>query len=133
MAEAPRILLVDDDRDLVLATKVRLKSAGFQVLTAHDGEQGLASALAHRPDAILLDVRMPRMDGLCTLARLRESDATRMTPVVMLSASLLDRCKALDLGARYFLEKPYDTRTLVAAIQSAMAEKEAGPTDAEGG
>jgi DNA-binding response OmpR family regulator len=126
MAEGPRILLVDDDRDLVLATKVRLKAAGFQVLTAHDGEQGLASALAHRPDAILLDVRMPGMDGLCTLARLRECDATRTTPVVMLSASLLDRCKALDLGAHYFLEKPYDTRALVAAIRSAMAERTTG-------
>lgn len=121
MHAAPRILLVDDDRDITLAVRIQLEKQGYEVLTAGDGEEGLASAIAQRPAAILLDIRMPKMDGLCTLAKLREHGATQRTPVVMLSASLIDR-RALDLGARYFLDKPCDRDDLVAALRAALAE-----------
>lgn len=122
MPTGSKILLVDDDRDIILAVRIQLEKQGYEVLTADDGEQGLASAIAHRPAAILLDIRMPKMDGLCTLARLREHGDTRRTPVVMLSASLIDRRRALDLGARYFLDKPCDRDDLVAALRAALAE-----------
>jgi DNA-binding response OmpR family regulator len=118
----PKILLVDDDRDITLAVRIQLEKQGYEVLTAGDGEQGLAAAIAHQPAAILLDIRMPKMDGLCTLARLREHGPTQRTPVVMLSASLIDRRRALDLGARYFLDKPCDRDDLVAALHAALAE-----------
>src|SRR5690349_2555402 len=123
MPMGPKILLVDDDRDITLAVRLQLEKQGYEVLTAGDGEQGLAAAIAHRPAAILLDIRMPKMDGLCTLARLREHGDTQRTPVVMLSASLIDRRRALDLGARYFLDKPCDRDDLVAALRAALEGK----------
>jgi len=123
MARAGRILLVDDDREMVQGLGIRLRSAGFEVLTAFDGEEGLASAIAHRPDAVVLDARLPRMDGLTVLRRLRERQDLGFIPVVMLSASLADRWKALEMGARHFVEKPYDPRKLVAAVQSAVAHR----------
>ena len=67
---------------------------------------------------MILDVRMPVMDGLSMLAKLRELPEMRTTPVIVLSASLSDQQMALDMGARYFLDKPCDPRTLLAALHS---------------
>ena len=97
-------------------------AAGYRTLAAYDGEQGVSSAKDNRPDAIVLDVRMPRVDGLTALKRLRGSDDTRHIPVVMVSASLVDQHEALDSGARFFLSKPYQPKSLLAAVQSAMSE-----------
>jgi CheY-like chemotaxis protein len=119
MFAANRILVVDDDRDVLRGARLRLEGAGYETFSAADGEEGVASAVKLRPDAILLDVRMPRMDGLTALAKLRERADTRNIPVVMLSASLIDQQAALDAGARFFLSKPYQGRTLLAAIESA--------------
>lgn len=122
MPDARRILLIDDDPDIVRALDVRLRVAGYSVATAHDGYQGLAAAAENPPDAIVLDIRMPSMDGLTVLAHLRERQETKQTPVVILSASIVDREKAFELEARYFLEKPYDAKKLVAALDSAINE-----------
>jgi CheY-like chemotaxis protein len=122
MPAANRILLVDDDRDVLLGATLRLGAAGYETMVAHDGEEGVAAAMKNRPDAIVLDVRMPKMDGLSALAKLRERAETKHIPIVMLSASLVDQQAALDAGARFFLSKPYQGKTLLAAIQSAMAE-----------
>ncbi len=117
------ILIVDDNEDSVLATSLRLQSAGFQSLTASDGNEGLASAIKHRPHAIVLDVRMPNKDGLAMLAELRSRDETEMIPVVMLSASILDQKAALDAGASFFVKKPYDGAQLVRAVVMAIAHR----------
>jgi CheY-like chemotaxis protein len=119
MFAANRILVVDDDRDVLRGARLRLECAGYETFSAADGEEGVAAAVKLSPDAILLDVRMPRMDGLTALAKLRERAETRNIPVVMLSASLIDQQAALDAGARFFLSKPYQGRTLLAAIESA--------------
>jgi len=124
------VLVVDDDRAIVRAACMRLGAAGFNVLTAYDGRAGLALALARRPDAIVLDIRMPVMDGLATLAHLRRQPQTSAIPVVMLSASVAEtaKSKALDLGARHFLEKPYTAPDLVRAVRGVLAPKaDAGP------
>ena len=117
-----RVLLVDDNWDVRTAASLRLSAVGYDTVTACDGEEAVASAVQHRPDVIVLDVRMPRMDGLQTLDRLRRQDATRNTPIVMLSASLRDQQTALDAGARFFVTKPYEGRALVAAVDSAITE-----------
>jgi CheY-like chemotaxis protein len=119
MLAANRILVVDDDQDVLRGVRLRLEGAGYKTFSAADGEEGVASAVKLRPDAILLDVRMPRMDGLTALATLRDRNETRNIPVVMLSASIIDQQAALDAGARFFLSKPYQARTLLAAIEAA--------------
>ena len=123
MSTRSHILLVEDDRDVLRAVGVRLRAAGFETIVAHDGEAGLAAARVNLPDAIVLDIRMPGMDGLTVLARLREEEGTRDIPVVVLSANVVEtvKCKALDLGAKFFLQKPYDPKSLVQAIQTAIS------------
>ena len=120
MSDRNRILVVDDDQDIVRGTRLRLDIAGYETFAASNGEEGIASAMALNPDAILMDVRMPQMDGLTALARLRTRAETKDIPVVILSASVVDRQAALDAGARFFLSKPYQGKKLLAAIESAV-------------
>ena len=126
MRDKPRVLIVDDDPEIVQAVSIRLGAAGYEVITAPDGEQGLEQALETRPDVIVMDILMPTMDGLTALALIHAHSATRSTPVVVLSACSSARSHALELGARYFLDKPYNAKTLLAAIESSMAEEVAG-------
>ena len=123
MRESPRVLIVDDDTEIVQAVTVRLGAAGYNVIAAPDGEQGVERALETRPDVIVMDLQMPTMDGLTALARIHAHPATRSTPVVVLSACSSARKHALELGARYFLDKPYNAKTLLAAIDSSIAGK----------
>jgi CheY-like chemotaxis protein len=122
MNDRHTVLLVDDDKDVLLGASKRLGVAGYEVLVAYDGVAGLASAMEHLPHAIVLDVRMPHKDGLATLAELRSRDATRDIPVVILSASLCDQRAALEAGARFFLRKPYSGPMLIDAVKKAIAE-----------
>jgi len=123
MRESPRVLIVDDDTEIVQAVTVRLGAAGYDVITAADGEQGYERALETRPDVIVMDLQLPTMDGLTALAQIHAHSATRSTPVVVLSACSSARKHALELGARYFLDKPYNAKTLLAAIESSIAGK----------
>jgi len=122
MTEKQTILLVDDDRAIREGASLRLRASGYNTLDASDGGQGVAAAIQSRPDAIVMDVRMPRMDGLAALSALQENEATKDIPVVMLSASLMDQQEALDAGARFFLSKPYEGKNFVGAIESALCE-----------
>lgn len=122
MTDRNSVLLVDDDRDVSFGTGMRLRAAGYETLTARDGHEGILVARKVHPAAIVLDVRMPRMNGLAALARLQHDQETKDIPVVMLSASLVDQQAALDAGARYFLTKPYHSTTLLNAIEKAIAE-----------
>jgi len=117
-----RILVVDDDRDMVRGARLRLGAAGYETLVAFDGAEGVAKAIDSLPDAILLDVLMPRMSGLSALAALRSHQQTKNIPIVMLSASLIDQQAALDAGARFFLSKPFRAHKLLEAIESALDE-----------
>jgi len=123
LRDRPRVLVVDDDTEIVQAVTVRLGAAGYNVIAAPDGEQGVERALETRPDVIVMDLQLPTMDGLTALARIHAHSATRSTPVVVLSACSSARKHALELGARYFLDKPYNAKTLLAAIESSIAGK----------
>jgi CheY-like chemotaxis protein len=126
------VLIVDDDREIVRAIDLRLSKAGFQTMTAFDGAEGLALALDEAPDAILMDLRMPVMDGFAMLERLQNSVHTASTPAIILSADSADRArlKALRGGATYFVEKPYEADALIRALTAAITPK-AAATDAQ--
>ena len=123
MSSSRRVLIVDDNKEIVAAASVRLRAAGFEPLTAFDGNEGVASAVRNHPDAIVLDVRMPIKDGLTALAELKSNRATRDIPIVMLSASIVDQQAALEAGARYFLKKPYDGNHLIQALSTVMSSR----------
>ncbi len=129
MTERPQILVVDDDREIVLGLSVRLRAAGYEVSIAGNGHEGLAAAIDILPDAIVLDIRMPVMDGLTLLTELRRHENTKTIPIVMLSANVADsaRSKALNLGASCFLEKPFEAQKLIQRIKTVM---DAGPCSA---
>src|SRR6266545_3347730 len=93
------VLIADDDRDIVRFVEVNLRLEGFQVVTAHDGEDALDKAFDLQPNLILLDVMMPRMDGYQVCTRLRADGRTAHIPVLMLTARSLSADKVLGLTA----------------------------------
>ena len=110
-----RVLLVDDEELIREVAEVALaKVGGWEVLTASSGEEGLGKAVAERPDAILLDVMMPGLDGPGTLARLQADPATASIPVVFLTAKVRqsEQQRWIDLGAAGVLVKPFDPMLL---------------------
>lgn len=115
MSTLGRILVVDDDRDIVESVCIRLRTAGYEVVFTYDGQQCVAEAIRHQPDAILLDVRMPKMDGMAVLAQLKQNRQTQSIPVIMLSASMDNQYAALRAGASFFVVKPYEPVNLLAA------------------
>jgi CheY-like chemotaxis protein len=120
MPDPATVLMVDDDREIVRGACLRLQAAGYRMLTAGDAESGIAAAITNHPDLILLDVRLPRRDGLSALSDLKRRPETKHIPVVMLSASVVDQQAALDAGARYFVRKPYCGDLLVQAVRTAL-------------
>lgn len=123
---AKRILVVDDDRDIMRGMLIRLRSRGYETMEACDGRTGVDGALRDHPDAIVMDVRMPVMDGLQALGLLQLQTITHDIPVIMLSASLSDRQAALDAGARFFISKPYQSEMLIAALEDALFDDHSG-------
>lgn len=129
MRERTKILVIDDAIDIIRAMSVRLEAVGYEVLTAQDGETGLRLALEASPDAIVLDMRMPVMDGHTVLARLREDAGLGAIPIIVVSANVAEQAQnqARQAGARYVLEKPYEAATLILAVESALAGDLARP------
>lgn len=120
MSDTKQVLLIEDDQEIVAGASLRLRASGYDVISACDGEQGVASAARNHPDAIILDVHMPRMDGLTALNQLKTRLDTRHIPVLMLSASITEQNSALDAGAECYLRKPYQAQTLLAALSAAV-------------
>jgi DNA-binding response OmpR family regulator len=115
---AETILLVDDHRDFVFASKLFLEAQGFQVLEAYDGLEGLEVLEREKPDLIILDVMMPRLDGWATLQVLQSKPETAKIPVLMLTAlkEPVNVLTGFDLGCTWFYTKPitdYDDLVLV--------------------
>jgi signal transduction histidine kinase len=117
-----RVLLVDDNEDVRQSLELRLRAAGYDVMSANDGREGADLARSQQPDVIVLDVRMPRQDGLVTLRELQAGETTRHIPVIMLSASKAEQRQTRELGAKYFIQKPFDARTVMSAIEASLLE-----------
>jgi two-component system response regulator RegX3 len=114
-----RIVLVDDDANLRHTLGYALRQEGFEVLVAEDGERGLEAFRQSRPDLVLLDVMLPKLDGFEVCRRIRrESDV----PILMLTArdTELDKVVGLELGADDYLAKPFSTRELVARVRALL-------------
>lgn len=114
-----KILIIDDEDDIREVAQLSLESvAGWEVIAASSGAQGLARAAEFMPDAILLDVMMPGMDGPTTFRELRKNPATSHIPVLLLTAKVQnsDQRRFADLGVEAVLFKPFDPLTLSAQI-----------------
>jgi len=117
-----KVLIVDDEPDLVSTVEYRLKFADCEVVTAANGQDGLEQAKTERPDLILLDTNMPVMNGHEMLERLRADDDLKTVPVIMLTA----RCEPQDIaaasthGVTDYVTKPFDFSELMAKIQTAL-------------
>ena len=119
----PRILVVDDELDLVSVLRMGLEIQGFEVIEAMDGEEGLRRARQERPDLMVLDLMLPKMDGYKVCRALKFDDRFKNLPIIILSARSgdQDRKLALDMGADLFMTKPYEMSELVAKIRQKLA------------
>jgi len=112
-----KILIVDDEKNIVDILRFNLQKEGFATLEAYDGEQGLEMALNRKPDLILLDVMLPKMDGFTVCRKIRQ---TMSTPILMLTAreEEVDKVLGLELGADDYITKPFSPRELVARVKA---------------
>lgn len=115
----PKILVVDDEPDAVELIEFNLKSAGYDVVTAADGEEALKKARSSLPNLIVLDLMLPEVDGLEVCKILRRDPKTSSIPIVMLTAKAaeIDRVLGLELGADDYVTKPFSPRELVLRVK----------------
>jgi len=120
-----KILIVDDERDIVKALTIRLGASGYQVVSAYDGAQGVFLAHKEKPDLILLDIRMPAGNGFSVAEKLKQASRTTRIPILFLTGSPEREAeeKALALGARFYIKKPYDPEELLDAVKRALEKK----------
>jgi two-component system, OmpR family, response regulator ChvI len=132
------ITLVDDDENIVASVSLALQSHGHTVKAYYDGASGLAALESNPPDLAILDVKMPRMDGMEVLRRLRQ---TSDTPVIILTSKdeEIDEILGFNLGADDYIHKPFSQRLLIERVKAVLrragvdSEEAAGPSSAEGG
>jgi CheY-like chemotaxis protein len=117
-----RILIVDDDHSQTEVLAYRFRTQGYHTVTAHTAEAGLQIARDEHPDLILLDIRLPDIDGLTVCHQLNDDSATCDIPIIVLSAmerpDIIRRTRSA--GCHYFLRKPYDPNALLMLAQAAM-------------
>lgn len=129
-----RIFLVDDDRNILLSVSMALEAEGFAVETFNDGEAGLKAILEKQPDLVVLDIKMPRMDGIEVLTKLREVSAI---PVIFLTSKddEIDQVLGLRMGADDYITKPFSQRLLLERIRvlirraELMASQQSNPKE----
>ncbi|MDP6483370.1 MAG: response regulator [Nitrospinota bacterium] len=120
-----RILVVDDDRDMVRGLEDNLALEGYEVITDDDGETGLAAALAAKPDLVILDILMPGMDGLDVCRRLRRQNAEVRILLLTAKGQESDKVLGLELGADDYIHKPFGLLELLARVKAHL--RRAGP------
>ena len=125
MQTPPLILVADDNAMNLKMLTTRLAAEGYRTVTASDGDEALAAATAHHPDLVLLDVMMPKIDGLEVCRRLKADAAAAFTPIVMVTAmsDARDAVTGLDAGADEYLTKPVDHQALIARVRSMLRIK----------
>ena len=124
-----QILLVDDEQDLVWALQHSLSDEGHEVLTAYDGVEALTIARRHRPDLIILDIIMPRLDGLQVCRRLRRNPTLATVPILFLTVrgAIKDRITGLDEGGDDYLTKPFELGELKARVRALLRRAPSAP------
>src|SRR5215472_8485827 len=125
MREPPLILVTDDVPDNVEILRMRLESRGYAVATAGDGAEALDKIRALQPDLVLLDIMMPRLDGLAALREIKTDPALPFIPVILVTAraAASDVIAGLDAGADDYLTKPVDQAALLARVRAMLRIK----------
>jgi two-component system KDP operon response regulator KdpE len=128
MQERGRILIVDDDPALLRVASYNLEQEGYEVLTAPDGQAGLKAVFEYRPDLVILDVMLPRLDGFETCRRIRE---LTNVPILMLTARQQeeDIIHGLELGADDYLVKPFVIGVLIARVKALLRRAQLPPIE----
>jgi two-component system response regulator VicR len=128
-----RVLAVDDEPDVLRLVEIKLKKAGFEVLTARDGQEGLEQAIAEHPDVVLLDVMMPRMDGYTAAGRIK-AEVQPPPLILMLTAKgqESDVVRGIAGGADDYIIKPFAPRELIARINVALIKAGKQPVETAG-
>ncbi len=121
---ATRVLIVDDDRDISLMLSALMNKEGLTSLTAHDGETALRMVPAARPDMLLVDVKMPGIDGMTVLKRVKETDPHLPVVLITAYAEITASVAAMRAGAFDYLAKPFDHPEVVRVVRAALAERE---------
>ncbi len=113
-----KVMVIDDSKTIRRSAETLLKKAGYEVVTAIDGFEALAKITEHKPDIIFVDIMMPRLDGYQTCALIKNNQAFKGTPVVMLSSkdSIFDRARGRIVGSEEYLTKPFSKEDLINAI-----------------
>lgn len=116
---AQKILIIDDEVDLVETLKFRLECKGFEVVEAFDGQEGLARARSARPDLLILDVMLPKMDGYHICRLLKSDEQFKNIPIIMLTARSqeTDKQAGLEHGADAYIPKPFEPKYLMEKIE----------------
>jgi len=123
MAQGKKIMAVDDERHIVRLIQVNLERAGYQVVTAFDGPEALKKVETDRPDLIVLDIMMPKMDGFEVLKRLQANPETREIPVIMLTAKAQDAdvFRGWASGVSAYLTKPFNPLELLTFVKRILS------------
>ena len=119
-----KVLLVDDSSTILMMEKMVLKKTQYQVVTATNGEEGVARAIAERPDVILMDVVMPRMNGFEAVRRLRQEEATREIPIIMVTTrgEAANVEAGFESGCNDYVTKPIDSIELLSKLRDHLGE-----------
>lgn len=119
---AGKILIVEDDRDIVEMVEYNLKEEGYDTVSALNGESGITLARKHRPDLIVLDIMLPVIDGFDVCKTLKHQEITADIPIIILSAKSqeTDKVVGLELGADDYITKPFSPRELIARIKAIL-------------
>jgi two-component system, OmpR family, alkaline phosphatase synthesis response regulator PhoP len=122
-----KVLVVDDEQSIVTLLKYNLQQAGYEVLTAMDGEEGKNLALSKTPDLIILDLMLPKMDGIEVCKQLRQQKLS--TPILMLTAKdeEFDKVLGLELGADDYMTKPFSPREVIARVKAILRRTQYQP------
>jgi two-component system alkaline phosphatase synthesis response regulator PhoP len=125
-----KILVVDDEKELTSLVSLHMKMAGYEVLIASTGEKALDISREEKPDLIILDLMLPKIDGWEVCKQLRQDVATQDIPVIMLTARTQteDKLKGFEAGADDYVTKPFSPRELVARVKRVLARAETAPT-----
>ncbi len=124
-----KILIVDDEKDIVDLVAYNLEKEGYEILKAFDGEEALALVRTRRPDLVVLDLMLPGIQGLEVCRRLRWDPATAQVPIIMLTAKgdEVDRVLGLEIGADDYVTKPFSVKELTARIRAVLRRLESRP------
>jgi len=119
-----KILLVDDEKDLVDTVSFRLKASGYDVVTAYDGQEALTKTRLEKPDLIVLDLMLPKMDGYKVCRMLKFDERYKDIPIIMFTARVQESDKKMgeEVGANAYITKPFDPQNLLGKVKELLKE-----------